>query len=159
MTDYYALIKRAVSRLDSAAPRERRRALYERARAAQTTQLRTISPALSEAEIVSEQLALEEAVRRVEAETTKRSGQVLVQTLSDLLAAAEEIGEPVTRAESAACVVRAEALVNPFAPPDQSIEVPPPMVICGGGTGRLVRYWRWRSLPPRSVASNLASGR
>jgi hypothetical protein len=159
MTDYYALIKRAVSRLDPTAPRERRRALYERARAAQTTQLRTISPPLSEAEIVSEQLALEEAVRRVEAETAKRSGDVLVRTLSDLLAAADRIGEPITRAESAASGGRAEALVNPSAPPNQSNEVSPPMVICGGGTGRLVRYWRWRSLPRRSAASNLASGR
>lgn len=158
MTDYYALIKRAVSRIEPTAPRERRRALYERARAAQITQLRTIRPPLSEAEIVSEQLALEEAVRRVEAETAKRSGDVLVRTLSDLLAAADRIGEPVTRAENAASVVRAEALVNPLAP-NQSNEVSPPMVICGGATGRLVRYWRWRSLPPRSAASNLASGR
>jgi hypothetical protein len=155
MADYYELIKKAVGHLDPAAAREPRRALYERARAAQITQLRTIDPPLSEAEIVSEQLALEEAVRRVEAEA-KRSGDVLVRTLSDLLAAADRIGEPVTRAESSSSVVHAEALA--FAP-NQSIEVSSPMVICGGATGRLVRYWRWRSLPPRNVASTPASER
>jgi hypothetical protein len=155
MADYYTLIKKAVVRLDPTSPRESRRALYERARAAQITQLRTIDPPLSEAEIVSEQLALEEAVRRVEAEA-KRSGDVLVRTLSDLLAAADRIGEPVTRAERPPST--AKASVN-LSTPNQSIEASPPMVIYGGATGRLVRYWRWRSLPRRSATSNLASGR
>ena len=146
MADYYELIKKAVGRLDPAAAREPRRALYERARAAQITQLRTIDPPLSEAEIISEQLALEEAVRRVEAEA-KRSGDVLVRTLSDLLAAADRIGEPVTRAERRSAV---QALAKPFSP-NQSIEVLRPMVVSGGATGRLVRYWRWRSLSSRSI--------
>ena len=155
MADYYALIKKAVARLDPDAPRKSRRALYERARLAQITQLRTINPPLSEAEITCEQLELEEAVRRVEAETAERSGDVLVRTLSDLLAAADRIGEPVTRVESRSAV---QALVSPLSP-NQCIEVPPPMVVSGGATGRLVRYWRWRSLSPRSIGSNLAAGR
>ena len=67
MADYYALIKKAVARLDLDTRRESRWALYDRARLAQITfQLRTIDPPLSEAEIIcGEQLELEEAVRRV----------------------------------------------------------------------------------------------
>ena len=118
MADYFELIKKAVSRLDPDASCESRRAIYERARAAQITQLRTINPPLSEAEITSEQLALEEAVRRVEAETAERSGDVLVRTLSDLLAAADRIGEPVTRAERRSAV---QALANPFSPNQSKI--------------------------------------
>ena len=50
MADYYALIKKAVARLDLDTRRESRWALYDRARLAQITQLRTIDPPLSEAE-------------------------------------------------------------------------------------------------------------
>jgi hypothetical protein len=157
MADYYALIKKAVARLDLDARRESRWALYERARLAQITQLRTVNPPLSEAEIICEQLELEEAVRRVEAEAVRYAGDVRVPTLEDLVAAADDIGEPIARAESRSSVVHAKALTSPFVP-NQSIEVPP-MVVSGGATGRLSRYWRWRSLPPRSSAPNLASGR
>ena len=149
MADYYALIKKAVARLDLDTRRESRWALYDRARLAQITQLRTIDPPLSEAEIICEQLELEEAVRY--------AGDVRVPTLEDLVAAADDIGEPIARAESRSSVVHAKALTSPFVS-NQSIEVPP-MVVSGGATGRLTRYWRWRSLPPRSSAPNPASGR
>jgi len=158
MADYYTLIKKAVVRLDPAAPRQSRQALYERARVAQTTQLRTIDPPLSEAEIVCEQLELEEAVRRVEAEAAQRAGDLRVPTLDDLVAAAANIGEPIIRTDSPSPVVQTKALADPLSP-NQGIEVPLLMVVSGGATARLVRYWRWRSLPPRSSASNLASGR
>ncbi|HEY0218316.1 MAG TPA: hypothetical protein VGC26_00910 [Afipia sp.] len=73
MADYYPLIARAVAGLDSNSTGESRRALYERARSALIAQLRGVQPPLSEAEITRERLALEEAVRKVEAEAAQRS--------------------------------------------------------------------------------------
>ena len=71
MADYYPLIARAVSGLDKNTG-ENRRALYDRARAALVSQLRGVQPALDESDITRERLALEEAIRKVEAEAAKR---------------------------------------------------------------------------------------
>ncbi|HTL65842.1 MAG TPA: hypothetical protein VL305_12670 [Pseudolabrys sp.] len=71
MADYYPLISRAVSGLDKNTG-ENRRALYDRARVALVGQLRGVQPALEESDITRERLALEEAIRKVEAETAKR---------------------------------------------------------------------------------------
>ncbi len=49
----------------------RRAALYERARNALVAQLRSNQPALLEADITKERLALEEAIRKVEAEAAR----------------------------------------------------------------------------------------
>lgn len=73
MADYYPLIARAIAGLDPGSPGEARRALYERARTALIAQLRNVQPPLTEAEITRERLALEEAVRRVEADAAKRA--------------------------------------------------------------------------------------
>ena len=73
MADYYPLIARAIAGLDPSASGEARRALYERARTALIGQLRGVQPALTEAEITRERLALEDAVRRVEADAAKRA--------------------------------------------------------------------------------------
>jgi hypothetical protein len=72
MADYYPLIAKAVSGLEKSTG-EARRALYDRARNALLAQLRGVEPALSEQEITRERLALEEAVRKVEAEAARRS--------------------------------------------------------------------------------------
>ena len=66
VTDYYTLLGRAVSELGENTD-EVREALYERARAALLRLLRDGNLPYSEPEIVGEQLALEEAIRRVEA--------------------------------------------------------------------------------------------
>jgi hypothetical protein len=66
MPDYYRLISRAVSELDSDEDAERR-ALYERARAALVSRLQALDPPLDEIRRTRERLALEEAFRRVEA--------------------------------------------------------------------------------------------
>jgi hypothetical protein len=71
MTDYHPLITRAVNALEKNSG-EARRSLYERARTALVTQLRAAEPALSESEITKERLALEEAIRRVEAEAARK---------------------------------------------------------------------------------------
>jgi hypothetical protein len=71
MADYYPLIARAVSGLDKNTG-ENRRALYDRARTALVSQLRGVEPALDETDITRERLALEEAIRKVEAEAARR---------------------------------------------------------------------------------------
>jgi hypothetical protein len=71
MTDYHPLIARAVGALEKNSG-EARRSLYERARTALVTQLRAADPPLSESEITKERLALEEAIRRVEAEVARK---------------------------------------------------------------------------------------
>src|ERR1700727_791030 len=73
MADYYPLIARAIAGLDPIAPGEIRRALYERARAALVTQLRSVEPPLSESEITRERLSLEEAIRKVEADAARKA--------------------------------------------------------------------------------------
>ena len=72
MNDYYPLIARGVEGLDTSTG-ESRRALYERARNALVAQLRSNEPALLEADITKERLALEEAIRKVEADAARKS--------------------------------------------------------------------------------------
>jgi hypothetical protein len=72
MADYYPLIARAVAGLDKNTG-ENRRALYERARAALVAQLRGVDPPLEEGEVTRERLALEESIRKVEAEAARRA--------------------------------------------------------------------------------------
>jgi hypothetical protein len=71
-TDYYPLIARAVAGLDKSTG-EARRALYERARTALVAQLRGLDPPLTESEITRERLALEESIRKVEAEAARKA--------------------------------------------------------------------------------------
>src|SRR3954462_10370156 len=72
MADYHPLVAKAIAGLERN-PGEGRRALYERARSALVAQLRGMSdPPLTEAEITRERLALEEAIRKVEAEAARR---------------------------------------------------------------------------------------
>ena len=59
MNNYYPVIARAVERLDRSTG-ETRRTVYERAREA-IAQLRSSQPALLDADIIKERLALEEA--------------------------------------------------------------------------------------------------
>jgi hypothetical protein len=72
MTDYHPLITRAVEGLGNNTA-EARRTMYERARAALVAQLRGLDPPLSEAEITRERLALEDAIRKVEAESVRKA--------------------------------------------------------------------------------------
>src|ERR1700684_3104870 len=72
MTDYHPLIARAVEGLQKSTG-EARRSLYERARSALVTQLRGVDPPLSESEITKERLALEDAIRKVEADAARKA--------------------------------------------------------------------------------------
>lgn len=74
MADYYSLIQRAVAGLPEPTP-ENRRAIYERAMAALRAQLENLDPPLSPAEIMREQILLEETIQRVELEQTRVSDE------------------------------------------------------------------------------------
>ncbi len=78
MADYYPLIARAVGGLDKNTG-ENRRALYERARSALVAQLRGVDPPLEESEITKERLALEESIRKVEADAAKRAREAVAE--------------------------------------------------------------------------------
>jgi hypothetical protein len=67
-TDYYPLLARAAGALDLNTV-EARRVLYARARIAQAGELRKLNPPLAEQEIALERLALEDAIRKLEAES------------------------------------------------------------------------------------------
>jgi len=71
MADYYPLISRAVGGLEKNSG-ENRRVIYDRARAALLAQLRSVTPALEESDITRERLALEESIRKVEAESARQ---------------------------------------------------------------------------------------
>ena len=72
MADYHPLIARAVAGLDKNTG-EARRTLYDRARTALVAQLRSVDPPLNDSDITRERLALEEAIRKVEAESLRRA--------------------------------------------------------------------------------------
>jgi hypothetical protein len=80
MADYHPLIARAIAGLDRNTG-ENRRALYERARTALVAQLRGVQPALDESEITRERLALEEAIRKVEAEAARHARETARPTV------------------------------------------------------------------------------
>jgi hypothetical protein len=106
MTDYHPLIARAVDGLAKNTG-EARRTLYERARAALVAQLRAVEPSLSESDITKERLALEEAIRKVEAESARKA-------LSEPRGAAR--GEPRSEPRPSAAAVAAAAAMAAAAP-------------------------------------------
>jgi hypothetical protein len=71
MHDYYPLIARAVSRLEGNNTPKARQAVFERVRIILLDQLRIRQPPASDAEIVRERAALEEAIRKVEADSAR----------------------------------------------------------------------------------------
>ncbi len=73
MADYYSLLAKAVSNLPKAGPEPARKAIYERARKALVRQLRSLGPALSEADIAREEAALETAIGKLEGQFSSLS--------------------------------------------------------------------------------------
>ena len=69
MDDYYGLIAKAVKSLDLSTETTRR-AIYDLARSAMLAKLRSLTPALSESDIRREQVALDEAISKAEAEAS-----------------------------------------------------------------------------------------
>jgi len=91
MADYFSLLARAVAGLDRNTA-ENRRALYERARTALLADLRATKPALLESDIYRQQIALEEAIKKVESSSTKSDvgPRLLVTSGSDVHASEVE---------------------------------------------------------------------
>ncbi len=116
MTDYHPLIARAVDGLAKNSG-EARRALYERARAALVAQLRSVEPGLSESDITKERLALEEAIRKVEAEAARKA-------LAEPRSASRS--EPRAEPRPAAAAAAAASAEASAAPPQQDGAAPQP---------------------------------
>lgn len=72
MADYYSILKKTIASLPESNGAARR-SVYSRARNAIVNQLKAYEPPLSPSEITSEQLRLEEAIRKVEAEAARES--------------------------------------------------------------------------------------
>jgi hypothetical protein len=93
MADYYATIAKAVGALDRNT-RDARGRLYQRARVALVAHMRGAAPALNQSDILAAQIALEEAIGRVEAEAQRdrRSHQpgAAPPTFGDNVVAAEQ---------------------------------------------------------------------
>jgi len=111
MAEYYALLTKAVSGLETNS-KEARQAIYDKARHALIVQLKAISPPLNPSEISRQRLELEEAVRKVERE-----------------AAAGSIGVAATAARAMEAALaeppgRAEARPRPPAPARESLREP-----------------------------------
>ena len=80
MADFYPILARAVAGLPDTSPAARS-AIYDRARAALVTQLRSLDPPLGEAEIMRERLSLDEAVARIEADYDTTPPRLDIDTL------------------------------------------------------------------------------
>ncbi len=99
MAEYYSLLKKAVAGLE-AGSEDIRRSIYDKARQALVGQLKSINPPLTTAEISRQRLELEEAIRKVERESTQ---PVVRDARSDAINAATRAMEaaimpPSTRA-------------------------------------------------------------
>jgi class 3 adenylate cyclase len=70
--NYYQLMARAMNGIDRSSAAARK-SVYERSRAALVAQLRFNQPGLTKAQIAKERLALEEVIRKVEAEAPRKS--------------------------------------------------------------------------------------
>lgn len=95
MAEYHALIAQAVGSLDQNTG-EARRAVYERARKAQVTQLRAIRPPLSESVIAKERLSLESTIREVKA-TAARKSETKQREPRPEIAPARPAAEPISK--------------------------------------------------------------
>ncbi len=80
MADFYPILARAIAGLPDTSPAARH-AIYDRARAALVTQLRSLDPPLGEAEIMRERLSLDEAVARIEADYDTTPPRLDIDTL------------------------------------------------------------------------------
>ena len=76
MADYFPLVSRAVASLDPNT-RERREAIYARAREALDRQLLSLDPPIAVADLARERLALSDTIAKVEAQYTRPAEPLL----------------------------------------------------------------------------------
>ena len=128
MAEYYPLISRAVAGLGKSTV-ENRRVLYDRARSALVGQLRNVEPPLGESDITHERLALEEAIRKVEAEAMRGHTEAPVSAIEPELrgGAAAQVNRGQTGNRAAPTGDGGGGGGHLFEPP--ASEPPPPSMI------------------------------
>ncbi|MEO1111480.1 MAG: hypothetical protein AAFY05_04070, partial [Pseudomonadota bacterium] len=123
MADYYSILKKTIASLPESNGAARR-SVYSRARNAIVNQLKAYEPPLSPSEITAEQLRLEEAIRKVEAEAARES----LGLTPAAVAAAPATPPPVETPESAPAEAE-PAEVEPAAPVAAEPDVPADMPV------------------------------
>lgn len=153
MADYYPLIAKAVAGLDKNTG-EARRALYERARNALVTQLRGVTPALGESEITRERLALEEAIRRVEADAARKARSEQPAGRGERTSpSAERWSERSSAASRAAAPGTGSTSASGSSPPETADRTPP-----AGAGGPATPVPQTSPSPPSSADSSSPPG-
>ncbi|MEM8704136.1 MAG: hypothetical protein AAGF82_20115 [Pseudomonadota bacterium] len=118
MADYYSILKKTIASLPESNGAARR-SVYSRARNAIVNQLKAYEPPLSPSEITAEQLRLEEAIRKVEAEAARES-----LGLTPAAVAATPAAPPPVETPENAPVETDAAEVEPPAPVAAEPDVP-----------------------------------
>lgn len=125
MTDYYAVLKKAVSGFESESG-DARRSVYDKARTALIGQLKSIDPPLTTSEISRQRLELEEAIRKVEREASAaRPAPVRVSAAAAVAEALAVPDEPVEPDYSEMLEDELEAEAAPPPPPTPQPTVAP----------------------------------
>ncbi|ADZ69364.1 hypothetical protein [Polymorphum gilvum] len=122
MADYYSILKKTIASLpenNGAA----RRSVYSRARNAIVNQLKAYEPPLSPSEITAEQLRLEEAIRKVEAEAARETLGLGRPAAAEQAAPIPTVQVPSSATQS---VSTAPAATPPPSPPAPSPAAPSP---------------------------------
>ena len=127
MTDYYAVLKKAVSGFESESG-DARRSVYDKARTALIGQLKSIDPPLTTSEISRQRLELEEAIRKVEREASAaRPAPARVSAAAAVAEALAVPDEPVSLDESEYAEELEHELEETVAPPPPPAPTPPPV--------------------------------
>ena len=127
MADYQSLLTRAVANLPSTSTAATRQAIYDRARKALLTQLRTLRPPLPESDIEREEKALDRAIAFVEAKFGPPDA-VAAETTSAAAHAAAQASAPVPRAAGAPAGARkAASATSPPSPAPAPAPGAPPL--------------------------------
>ncbi|BCP54920.1 hypothetical protein K32_35370 [Kaistia sp. 32K] len=129
MTDYYAVLKKAVSGFDSESG-DARRSVYDKARTALIAQLKSIDPPLTTSEISRQRLELEEAIRKVEREASvARAAPVRISAAAAVAEALGTAPEPEpAEAQDPEPEEEQEEAVSPPPPPPPPPPAPKPVL-------------------------------
>ncbi|WP_298819965.1 hypothetical protein [uncultured Roseibium sp.] len=127
MADYYSILKKTIASLpenNGAA----RRSVYSRARNAIVNQLKAYEPPLAPSEITAEQLRLEEAIRKVEAEAARESlGLSPTGAAGGGQVPKAQVAAPEPVAETPVPTPEEPPRVEPEAPAPQAEDTPSPL--------------------------------
>ena len=158
MADYYPLIARAVAGLDKNTG-ENRRALYERARTALVAQLRGVDPPLEETEVTRERLALEESIRKVEAEAARRARTEAVSRTASRAAARARAPPPLQHPPAGDAAPQRPAIRRRRLSSTAAVAAPapPPLAPAASAPTRARRHRRSSAAAARAAASGAAA--